>query len=109
MRFRVKRLGLGLVLVPLLLARLFVPDASSAAGVTVSTHGYDSDVNTWVTAMADQIPNYHGFPGTNFTTYKVTLTTDGSNYYYQWARTNGSSPSLTDSSEIIVKLDWSQM
>ena len=59
--------------------------------------------------MADDIPNYYRFPGTNFTTYKLTLTTDGSYYYYQWSRTNGSAPATTDSGEIIVKLDWSQM
>jgi hypothetical protein len=59
--------------------------------------------------MADEIPNYYLFPGTNFTIYKLTLTTDGSSYYYQWGRTNGSTPAVTDSGEIIVKLDWSQM
>ena len=59
--------------------------------------------------MADEITNYYRFPGTNFTIYKITLTTDGSNYYYQWLRANGSPPSATDSGEIIVKLDWSQM
>ena len=59
--------------------------------------------------MADRIPTYYSFPGTNFTTYKVTLTTDGTYYYYEWARTNGSAPAITDSGEIIVKLDWSQM
>ncbi len=60
--------------------------------------------------MADSIPKYHDFPGTNFTTYTITLTTDGNgNYFYQWSRTNGSPPSVTDSGEIIVKLDWSQM
>jgi hypothetical protein len=109
MRFGASRLAARLMLVPLLLAGLGFPDRSGAAGVTVITHGYNSDADTWVTAMADQIPEYQGFPGTSFTVYKIALTTDGSSYFYQWSRTNGSSPLLTDSGEIIVKLDWSQM
>jgi hypothetical protein len=58
---------------------------------------------------ANDIPNYLSFPGTNSPTYKITLTTDGSNYFYQWEPTNAPPPATTDSGEIIVKLDWSQM
>ncbi len=86
-----------------------IPCSMKAAGVTIITHGYDSDADGWVAAMADEITNYYSFPGTNWTTYKVTLTTDGTDYYYQWERDSGSSPWNTDSGEIIIKLDWSQM
>jgi len=86
------------------------PNDCSAAGVTVITHGYSSDANGWVTAMGEAIVNYESFPGTNFTTYKIALTTDGNNnYYYQTLSTNGVSPLVSDSAEIIVELDWSQM
>jgi len=91
----------------------FTSHLAGAAGVTVITHGYNSDVTGWITAMADEIPAYfhHSYPGlsTNITIYTITLTTDGGNYYYQWSRNSGSSPSSTDTGEIIVKLDWSQM
>jgi hypothetical protein len=87
---------------------------TKAIGVTIITHGADGDVTGWVTAMADEIPVYFQsrYPGlgTNFTIYTVTLTTDGNNnYYYQWQRDSGDSPTNTGTGEIIVKLDWSQM
>ena len=88
---------------------LSFPCFSNAAGVTVITHGYNSSVNGWVTGMANQMTNYPGFPGTNSTTYKLTFTTDGTSIYYQWSRPSGGAPTNTDSGEIIVKLDWSQM
>jgi hypothetical protein len=93
----------------LFLLGVAMPRRMEAAGVTMITHGYDSDANGWVAAMADSITNYYFFPGASFTTYEVTLTTDGTDYYYQWARDSGGAPSNTDSGEIIIKLDWSQM
>jgi hypothetical protein len=90
--------------------QVLLPSKCHGAGVTIITHGYANDANGWVAAMADAIPNYYSFPGSNFTTYKLTLTTDGNgNYQCQPQRDGGSSPSDTDSGEIIVKLDWSQM
>ncbi len=93
----------------LVVCLLIAPNDSDAAGVTVITHGFNSDVKGLVTGMAGQIPAYSRFPGTNFTIYTITLTTDGANYFSQWSRDAGGSPSLSDSGEIIVKLDWSQM
>ena len=46
---------------------------------------------------------------TNITIYTVILTTDGTNYYYQWERDTNSPPLTTDTGEMVVKLDWSQM
>jgi hypothetical protein len=87
---------------------------ANAAGVTIITHGYEDDASfpTWVTAMADQIPKYFHtrFPGiTNFTTYKLTLTNNGGGYGFHFTRTNGAAPFTTDSGEIVIELDWSQL
>jgi hypothetical protein len=89
---------------------LLWPISSPGAGVTIITHGYGGNVDGWVTGMANQITNYPVFPGTNSTTYTLTLTTpDGANIYYQWSPVAGAMPTNTDSGEIIVKLDWSQL
>ena len=89
---------------------LLWPISSPGAGVTIITHGYGGNVDGWVTGMANQITNYPVFPGTNSTTYTLTLTTpDGANIYYQWSPVAGAMPTNTDSGEIIVAFDWSQL
>jgi hypothetical protein len=83
-------LGLVLFVLPLCL-----PRPCLATGVTIITHGFElgSSYPDWVTGMADQIPHYQSFPGTNFTTYRIAVTyTNG--YYIAWRRTNGSPPSV---------------
>ena len=97
----------------LLFLSALIPLSTKAAGVTIITHGFDSDVTGWITFMADEVASYYHsrYPelSTNIAIYTITLTTDGSNYYYQWTRDSGGSPSNTDTGEIIVKLDWSQL
>ncbi len=41
--------------------------------------------------MAEAIPDYPSFVGTDFSIYKITLTTDGSGYSYECTLTNGTS------------------
>jgi hypothetical protein len=82
---------------------------SSRAGVTLITHGLGGDTDGWVSGMAAQIPAYARFPGTNFSTYKLFFVANGSGYNLTASRVSGGLPSVTDSGEIILKLDWSQL
>jgi hypothetical protein len=81
-----------------------------AGGVTVITHGFElgSTFPSWVSEMADQIRSHPSFPGTNFTDYRIIVTYNNG-YGITWSRVNGGPPSVTDSGEIIVELDWSQL
>ena len=78
-------------------------------GVTIITHGLNGNADGWVTGMADQIPVYYRFPGTNYTFYKLYFIPNGTNYDLTWTQLGGSSPSATDSGEIVVAFDWSQL
>lgn len=83
--------------------------AAQAAGVTVITHGLNGNASGWVTAMANQIHIYYKFPGTNYSFYKVYFIPNGSGYNVAWSRLGGGPPATTDSGEIIIAFDWSQL
>src|SRR5207245_11217342 len=86
-----------LLTIPVLLICLLAPHRTFGAGVTIITHGYDGDVNGWITGMANQLPQYYRFPGTNFSGYTMSITYSGGSYYITATRTNASAPSSTDS------------
>jgi len=88
---------------------VLIPRAAGASGVTVITHGLNGNADGWVTGMADQIPAYSQFRGTNYTFYKLYFIPNGTNYSLTWMQLGGSSPSATDSGEIVVAFDWSQL
>jgi hypothetical protein len=97
---------------------LFLLDSNSsvdclAAGVTIITHGYDGNVNGWITAMANEIPQYfrNRYPGLNpqCNIYTITLTVEGGKYYYGVTSDSNNSQFDITTGEIIVKLDWSEM
>ncbi len=83
----------------------------NAAGVTIITHGLNGNASGWVTGMANEIHSYYKFPGTNYTFYKIYFNYNAAdNYYYAaWTNLSGSLPSSTDSGEIVVAFDWSQL
>jgi hypothetical protein len=79
-------------------------------GVTVITHGFNSNVTDWVIPMAEQIEEYPGIPGTTDSCYKISITRNGPGQYVATATfLDGTLPLLTDSGEIVVKLDWSTL
>jgi hypothetical protein len=43
------------------------------------------------------------------TTYRLTLTYNGSDYLFSLVRTNGSAPTANNAAEIIIELDWSSL
>ncbi|MDD5138732.1 MAG: hypothetical protein PHY43_00555 [Verrucomicrobiales bacterium] len=77
------------------------------AGVTVITHGFNSDIASWITPMAGKITAYENFPGTNSTCYKLSITKSGSTYTATPSLIAGVPPLTSDSGEIIIKVDWS--
>ena len=84
--------------------------------MTIITHGFelDADYPTWVTALADAIPDYMQarFPALDNTcsTYKLTIAAPNGDFSYSPpTRTDGSPPSATASGEIIIELDWSAL
>ena len=108
--------GKKLLFGALLFLSAFVPYSTKAAGVTIITHGYEDDTSfpTWVSAMAGEIPTYfhYRYPGlrTNFTIYAMVLTyTNGFYYCSTTTNTAANLPSATDSGEIVIELDWSQL
>src|SRR3954468_9320804 len=79
---------------------LCAPQLGRGAGVTIITHGLNGNVTDWIIPMANQIPGYDLFPGSSYSCYKITVTDSVSE-----SRIGGVSPLVSDSGEIIIKLD----
>jgi hypothetical protein len=87
-----------------------VPAKTSAAGVTLITHGFNGNVTDWVIPMCDRIPQYQTFAGTNYSIYQISITKSGSVYSISQAFLSGATnPLASDSGEIIIALDWSTL
>ena len=83
--------------------------SSRAAGVTIITHGLNSNIDDWVLAMARAMAVYPRFPGARFTCYEIYFTAVDSTYVPAWRRLGGDAPAETDSGELLIKLDWRQL
>jgi hypothetical protein len=93
-----------------LLLLVSLPPRLRAAGVTLITHGFElqSGFQQWLATMADGITAYPRFPGTNFTTYLLSITYNNG-YNYSVTREEGVAPEYSDSGEIMIELDWSSL
>ncbi len=91
-----------------LLLAFFPTSFVHAGGVTIITHGFNSNVTDWIIPMAGKVPAYPGFPGATYSCYEISITRNGSGQYVAAATfLGGAVPLITDSGEILVKLDWS--
>src|SRR4051794_10422158 len=87
-----------------LLFALCSPSPVNAGGVTVITHGFNSNVTDWIIPMAGKIGGYPGFPGTTYSCYQISITRNGTGQYVSSATLIAGPPPLTtDSGEIVVK------
>ncbi len=80
-------------------------DRAGAGGVTVITHGFNSNVEDWIIPMAEKIPGRVGFPGTQAGRYRLKISSTSSPAVA--TRLAGVAPTVSDSGEIVICLDWS--
>lgn len=104
------RLSCGLAVFAALVLALCSTGSVTAAGVTIITHGFNSNVTDWIIPMAGKVGGYPGFPGATYSCYEISITRNGSGQYVAAATfLSGTPPLLADSGEIVVKLDWSTL
>ncbi len=88
-----------------LLLAVFAHHRASAGGVTVITHGFNSDVESWIIPMAEKIPGHSGFPGIQSGRYRLKISSTASPAIA--TRLAGTPPTVSDSGEVLICLDWS--
>lgn len=97
------------VLPALGLALLAALPCARGAGVTILTHGFNSDVDSWVSAMLDAIPpRLSRLGATNVSAYEVRMVDIGGGFHsFTVNNFNGIAPAAANSGEILIKFDWS--
>jgi hypothetical protein len=109
MRRRARHARSLALVAPLVLAFCSASPAG-AAGVTIITHGFNSEVTSWIIPMAGKVGGYPSFPGATYSCYEISITKNGSGQFlYSATFLGGAAPLTTDSGEIVVKLDWSTL
>ncbi|MGB6223290.1 hypothetical protein [Haloferula sp.] len=83
--------------------------ALKAGGVTVITHGFNSDVDGWILPMAQRFSGRSDFPGSDLTCYIIEIGGSDGAYTTTVNRVDGPPPDQSDTGEIVVKLDWSSI
>lgn len=78
-----------------------------AGGVTVITHGFNGNVQDWVIPMADEMSVYPGIPGSESACYVLKVTSTSGPATAE--RRGEEKPNLSDSGEVFIKLDWSNI
>lgn len=78
-----------------------------AGGVTVITHGFNSNVESWIIPMAVDMENHPGVPGAQTGCYRLKVSSTSSPA--TMTRLAGTAPTISDSGEVFIKLDWSDV
>lgn len=83
---------------------------AGAGGVTLITHGFNSDIASWITPMQERIAQYGALSPTNVACYEITITRNAQSQYVAAATLlSGANPLTTTSGEILLKLNWSTL
>ena len=87
-----------------------VVSRAEAGGVTLITHGFNSDVASWIIPMQGRVAHYGDLTPANTTCYEITITQNGSGQYVAAANLlSGTNPVFAASGEILIKLNWSTL
>ena len=82
----------------------------SGAGVTVITHGFNSDIDDWVLAMAAAVTQYPQAANADAVCYEIYFEeTSAGVFAPRQRKLAGGNPLQSKSGEIIIKLNWSQL
>ena len=83
---------------------------AEAGGVTLITHGFNSDVASWIIPMQGRVTRYGALSPTNTACYEITITQNGQGQYVPAATfLSGTNPVVASSGEILIKLNWSTL